>query len=138
MNKKLPKITNKQKKFCDAYIENGGNWVQASKIAYNIWSKGGKVWKENIINTANAIAGENLQKPAIKHYLQQFGEKAGNRIQQLIDSDREQIALQASIYTYDQIHWKATQKIEQKSQVDMNVDIQSASIDDLLRMIKTN
>lgn len=53
-------ITQKQKTFADAYIENGGNGTQAALVAYETESK----------DTARAIASENLIKPNVVNYLE--------------------------------------------------------------------
>ena len=111
MDKKLPKLTRKQKLFSDKYIETN-NASEAVRQSYKIWSKGGT---ENI-TTVSSIASENLTKPAIQHYLQSYWDVAGNKIKELIHSDKESIALEAAKYTYDQVRWKSIQKIETKNE----------------------
>ena len=59
------KLTAKQKKFCDYYIESGNATQAAIKAGY---SK----------KTARTIATENMAKPAIKEYLQNRIEKQEN------------------------------------------------------------
>ena len=62
----MAKLTPKQKKFADKYMETG-NGVEAAKEAYNLGGKGGT----NEYHTAGSIASENLKKPAIKKYIEE-------------------------------------------------------------------
>ncbi len=108
------KLTLKQKLFICNYIDNGGNASDAvRKAGYNI---GGKGWKD-IENTTNStvwtIAVKNMQNGAIVKYLDDFGELAGSKIVHIMNNWREDNQLKASTYVYDQVHWKASQKIEQ-------------------------
>lgn len=124
--KKPPKLTRKQKLFIDEYVANWGNWTQAVVKAYN---------RENDW-TARMMASDNLTKPNIQHYLQEYGDVAGSVIKDLmLNGEKDTTRLEAAKYTYDQVHWKATQKIESKW-IDINIDIDNASIDDLLKLIK--
>lgn len=111
MEKKLPKLTRKQKKFADIVLETN-NASEAVRQAYDLWSKGGK---ENT-STVTSIASENMTKPSIQHYLQAHWDIAWQRIKELIHSEKESIALEAAKYTYDQVWWKSIQKIETKNE----------------------
>lgn len=137
MEKKIPKLTRRQKIFTDEYIANWGNGVQAAKKAYNIWWKNWSDTEARVINTSAVIANENLKKPNVIAYLDEYWDIAGSVIKDLmLNAEKDTTRLEAAKYTYDQVHWKATQKIESKG-IDINIDIQSASIDDLLKLIKS-
>ena len=137
---KDPKLTLKQKRFVIEYIKNWGNWFQASKAVYNVWSKWGRT---DIIeptrganNTIGSIAVENLQKPTIRKYLDNFGDKAGAKIIEHIDNEDANISLKASIFTYEQVHWKATQKTETNHKF-MLTNWQNEPIEDLGNIVDT-
>lgn len=52
---------------------------------------------------------------AQKQEMARLSAHATARIGQLIQSDDEQVALNASKFTYEQVHGKATVKVEQRS-----------------------
>ena len=60
---KRPPRTVKEKKFVQAYIENGGNATQAAL----------KVYDTSSYNSAHVIASENLRKLTFDHYFQAAG-----------------------------------------------------------------
>lgn len=135
--KKLPRLTRKQKLFVDEYINNGGNGAQAAKVAYNIWGKKWSNTEAKATTTSSVIANENLKKPSIQHYLQEYWDQAGCVIKDImLNGDKDTTRLDAAKYVYDQVHGKATQKIESKG-IDINIDINNASVDDLLQLIKS-
>lgn len=111
------KLTLKQKLFICNYIDNWGNASDAvRKAGYNIGGKGWEIWgitENKTYITEGAIGKENLQKPQIAKYLDDFGDLAGSKIVHIMNNWKEDNQLKASTYVYDQVHWKASQKIEQ-------------------------
>lgn len=70
----MSKLTEKQKKFCDAYLLNNGNATQAAITAG---------YSEN---TASETGYENLNKPHLADYIQERTKKASNsRIADIIE-----------------------------------------------------
>lgn len=65
MSKPRTKLTYKQELFLKKYVENGGNGTKAALAVYNT----------DRPNVANAIAVENLQKPAISDRLKAMKEE---------------------------------------------------------------
>jgi hypothetical protein len=63
-------------------------------------------------NTARNNASQLLKKPEAQIYLQKHIDKASNRVVELIDSDKEEIALRASDSVLDRALGKATQRVE--------------------------
>ncbi len=55
----MNKLTIKQRKFVNEYVKTNGNGTQAALKTYDT----------NDLNTAHAIASENLQKPTVKEQL---------------------------------------------------------------------
>ena len=127
-----PKLTPKQKRFCIEYITNGGNASEAVRKSYNLWTQGGK----NIRNISTVVWSENLAKPSIRKYLDNFGDKAGAKIIEHIDNEDANISLKASIFTYEQVHWKATQKTETNHKF-MLTNWQNEPIEDLGNIVDT-
>ena len=86
MNTKT-KLRPKQKKFVEAYIENGGNGTQAALSAYDIGTKHGT---DDPSNVARAMAAENLAKPAIRDAIQDAlpEDLLGQKHRALLDSTR--------------------------------------------------
>lgn len=76
------KLRPKQKKFVEAYIENGGNGTAAAKVAYDI-APGDEL-------TPRVIASENLTKPNIIDALNEAlpEDLLGQKHRQLLDSTR--------------------------------------------------
>lgn len=96
---KVAKMTRKQKGFCDEYIANWWNGTKAALKTYNTTD----------YNTAHSIATENLQKPAIKAFLQQEAELAKSAIMDIIENAKsEGNKLNAAKFVIEQVHWKAT------------------------------
>ena len=76
MNKqsKEPKLSLKQRLFCQYYVETFGNGTEAVvKAGYNISKKNGSPDR----NLAKSIASENLTKPDILSYINSLLEKSG-------------------------------------------------------------
>lgn len=102
---KWQKLTPKQKKFADKYIELW-NATEAAAQTYNV--------KDRAV--AGAIAGENLQKPIIKGYIEAEWDEAKSVIQEIM-RDKEawpKTRLDASKFIYEQVNGKAVQKVEAK------------------------
>jgi phage terminase small subunit len=117
MNKKL---TRKQKAFADTLLNNPKiSGTQAALQTY------GKPDKPATYGTAQQLAYDNLMKPNIQIYMEEHVDKAKNKIVTLVNSDREEIALNASKDILDRVHGKATQRIEQHStSVNLNLSLQ--------------
>lgn len=98
------KLRPKQLMFCNEYINNKGNWTKAALFSYNTTD----------YSTANAIATENLQKPAIKAYLADKWHIAGNVIMQLVQDKKTKDAVRMdwAKFVYEQVYGKASQKVE--------------------------
>ncbi len=108
-----PKLTAKQRKFADKYIETG-NATQSALQAYNT----------DDYSTAANIGSDNLNKPNIAIYLDRHVDKAKNRVVQLIDSEKEDIALRASESVLDRALGKAVQRQEvHATSVNLNLDL---------------
>lgn len=60
---------------------------------------------------SNAIVIQDIQKQ--KERMETVSSKAVQRIENIIDSGKEHNALTASMYAYDQVHGRATQRIHQ-------------------------
>lgn len=117
-------LTRKQKAFADALIAD--KKISATKVAQKVY---GKPDRDMTYDTASSIASENLRKPEIMVYMQLHSGKAENRIVELIDSKREEIALQASKDVLDRVHGKATQRIEQTTKgVIININLSDSTI----------
>lgn len=71
---KDPKLSLKQKLFCQAYVEGYGNGTEAVlKAGYSISNKNGHPDR----NLAKSIASENLTKPYISAYIASLLERVG-------------------------------------------------------------
>ncbi len=114
------KLTRKQKAFADKIIENPKiSAAQAVRETYPIKQEG---------STARTMASQNLANPSIQLYLNEHVEKAKNKVVTLVDSEREEIALNASKDILDRVHGKATQRIESHStSVNLNLSLQDIS-----------
>lgn len=115
---KTYKLTRKQKAFADELINNPKmSATQAIKNTYNVTTD----------TSASVTAHENLRKPSIQLYLDKHIDKAKNRVVELIDSNREDIALRASDSVLDRALGKAVQRSEvQTTGVTLNIDLTSA------------
>lgn len=113
----LKDMTGKQKAFADALIADPKTTLkQAASQAYG-----------HTGNLAEVTGYQNIRKPQIVAYLDKHAEKAKNKIVQLVDSEKEDIALRASVDIMDRVHGKATQRIEQHTTgVVLTIDLTSA------------
>lgn len=97
------KLTRKQKAFSDHLINNPkDSATEAASQTYDVTSR----------KSAEVIASENLRNPAIQLYLDEHIDKAKLKIVELIDSDKEEIALRASDSVLDRALGKAVQRQE--------------------------
>jgi hypothetical protein len=68
-----------------------------------------------------------LQKPEAQIYLEKHIQRAKNRVVQLVDSEKEEIALRAADSLLDRALGKATQRVEQTTTgVTLTIDLTSA------------
>lgn len=84
------KLTPKQKKFADKYLETG-NGTKAAKEAYDV--------KNNVV--AGAVSYENLRKPQIEAYLESHVQLAQNELIKILKKkdakDTDKIAVAKDI-----------------------------------------
>jgi len=79
--------------------------------------------------TAASNAHQLIKKPEAQIYLEKHIQKAKNKVVQLIDSEREDIALRASDSLLDRALGKATQNINQQStSVEVKLDLSGVRI----------
>lgn len=118
MNKSI-KLTRKQKAFADELVANPKQSATKAVLkTYNV---------KPIGSSARTIAAQNLAKPSIQLYLDKHVQKAKNRVVELIDSDKEDIALRASDSILDRTLGKATQRTEvQTTGVTLTIDLTNA------------
>lgn len=111
-------LTRKQKAFAQHLLNNPkDSATEAAAQAYKITNR----------KSAEVIASENLGRPSIQLYLNEHIDKAKNRVVELVDSDKEDIALRASDSILDRALGKATQRIEQHTTgVTLTIDLTSA------------
>ena len=113
------KLTRKQKAFADVLL--GNPKISATKAALQTY---GKPDRPTTYDTASQIAAENLQKPSIQIYMEEHVDKARNKIVTLVNSERDEIALNASKDILDRVHGKATQRVETSStSVNLNLSL---------------
>lgn len=111
-------LTRKQKAFADELIRNPRQSATQAVL---------KTYGTTKDYVAKNIASENLTKPNIQVYLDEHAQKAQSRVVQLVDSEKEDIALRASVDILDRVHGKATQRIEQHTTgVTLTIDLTSA------------
>jgi phage terminase small subunit len=60
---------------------------------------------------SNAIVLQDIERQ--KEYMEAIASKAVKRLENIIDNGKERNALTASMYAYDQVHGKATQRVHQ-------------------------
>lgn len=82
--------------------------------------------------TARNNVSQLLKKPEAQIYLQRHIDKAKAKVVELIDSDKEQIALAASESVLDRVLGKATQRTEVTSTgITLTIDLSSALANEL-------
>jgi phage terminase small subunit len=97
------KITEKQKKFADAYVDNGGNRTEAALDVYDT---------KDYFTAAN-IGSENLKKPKIQEYLESIAGDAATRIEVLSKTaENETVRLNANKDILDRAGYKPTDKVD--------------------------
>jgi phage terminase small subunit len=115
MYSKTATLTPAQKKFAQVYAVTD-NATEAVRQAYpklagkstqpSLSVKGHRMLRK--VNVMNEIVSQKQQLEAI-------ATKAVDRIDKLVSSDDEDIAFKSSKFAIEQVHGKATQKIESKS-----------------------
>lgn len=122
-------LTPAKKKFAQVYSETD-NATEAVRQAYPELAP--KTTNEVIRNKGYTL----LTNPHIqaeislrKQVMSQNADRAAHKIKELIESDKEEIALKASIFSYEQEEGKSLQKIEQTTTgVTLTIDLTSALI----------
>ena len=110
------KLTPKQKKFADEYLETW-NASEAADQVYNCKNRA----------TAWAIGVENLQKPLIQGYLKDKWEEAGKMIQTLMStSEKDEVKLNAAKFMYEHAEGKAVQHTDNKHSWSVSVELTEA------------
>lgn len=100
MAKKGDKLTKKQKLFADEYLKTG-NGTQSALASYDVSSN----------NSANSVAGENLQKLVIIKYLAEHAEEAVIRVKELSEQNENlTVALGASKDILDRAGFRPVEK----------------------------
>lgn len=120
--KRLP--TRKQAVFIEEVVKTG-NGTKAALKAYDT----------DDYNTAKAIASENLAKPYIEEEINRRLQDAKNMIYVLSQtSEKDEIKLRASQDIVDRVEWKALQKIQ--SDTTLNIDLENADLETLIKVAK--
>jgi len=120
------KLTKKQKEFADEYLKTW-NGTQAALKAYNIKNK---EW-----TTAGVIASENLRKHNVLEYLQDNAQIAASVIMELVEDKTTPAAVRlwASKDVLDRAWYKPVERIQE---LNLNVNVESMSTEELLSLIK--
>ncbi len=123
-----PKLTKKQKDFCDDYLIHWV-WARAAKKAYEI-----KSTKNRDVTAAN-LAKYNLGKANIQEYLKWNAQKAASVIMELVTNKKTpaHVRLQASKDVLDRAWYKPIERVQT---LDINMNLEDLSPDDLLKIIK--
>ena len=112
----IVKLTPQQKAYADLLLEQP-NTAQTDivKQAYpNVTDS----------NLASTIAAQNNKNTDIQIYTSEQVSKAKRRIVELIDSEREDISLRASVDVLDREHGRAVQQVQTTSKVmTINIDL---------------
>jgi uncharacterized protein YccT (UPF0319 family) len=83
-------------------------------------------------NSARSSVTELLAKPAAQIYLEEHISKAKHKVVQLIDSDKEEIALRASESVLDRELGKPTQRTEVSTTgITLNIDLTNTLLTDV-------
>jgi len=86
-----------------------------------------RVHKTENRSTAADNAYQLLRKPSAQIYMEKHVSKATNTIVDLMDSEKDDIRLRASVDVLDRIHGKATQRTEVTSTgITLNIDLTSS------------
>lgn len=110
------RLTKQQKDYADIKLENPNMaLVDVVKQAYP---------NAKDSNYASTIAAINEKNESIQIYTNEQVNKAKKRVIELIDSEREDIALRASVDVLDREHGKAVQQVQTTSKVmTINIDL---------------
>lgn len=114
--KQLPKLTRKQSSFVKQMLDNPKQSATQAILNsdYNV----------STYDSAGQLASENLRKPQVLAHLIANSERAESKIVSLIESEKEEIALNASKDILDRVHGKATQRVEtQSTSVNISIDL---------------
>lgn len=115
------KLTRKQKAFANHLINNPKH--SATTAAQNTYNP-------TTYESARAIASQNLTNPSIQLYLDEHIDKAKLKVVELIDSNKDDIALRAADSVLDRALGKATQRTEVTTTgITLTVDLTSALAD---------
>lgn len=112
---KTDNLTPAQKKFASVYAKTD-NAAAAVRAAYPDFA--GKVNEPYLYVKAHRMLRKDniiMEIQDQKTKLQAIASKAVNRMEKLVQSDDEDIAFKSSKFAIEQVHGKATQKIEQRS-----------------------
>ena len=109
---KWDKLTLKQKRFVDRYIETG-NATEAVRQVYDKTTE----W------SARAIGSENLTKPNIQASIEERLQNCKDIIYWIAtkDDEKSEVRIKAAQDVIDRIEWKATQRVENKIWLDWNI-----------------
>lgn len=100
------KLTRKQKAWSDTYLEQPkAPLTDIARQTYNVTDA----------KVAHDISRQNLENPRIIQYIEEHQQLARDKIVNLVSSNNERIALDASKDILDRTQGKATQRTEVKS-----------------------
>jgi len=103
----MNKLTPKEKKFSNNYLDNGGNGTKAVKDAdYDVSSD----------NSAAVIANTKLRKVKIQEYLEEKADGASSRVVEMSKTAKnENVKLSANKDILDRAGFKPTEKFDHTS-----------------------
>lgn len=116
----------REKRWADEFIQNWGN---AKEAAMKTYPKG--MAMQTYLNRGH----RNKNDKRIRAYLSDKWDKAGRYIESVIDNEEadQSVRLKAAIFTYEQAHGKANQRVEVSSDSDdvVNVNFVNMSLKEL-------
>lgn len=120
-------LTPAKKKFAQVFSETD-NATEAVRQAYPLLAQTSSdkylTLKGNRLISNDSVSAEIEQR---RQVMAINANKAAKRIQGLIDSDKEEIALKASIFSYEQEEGRAVQHVQQSTTgITINLDLTSA------------
>jgi hypothetical protein len=103
-------MTPKEKRFCDELLTNTDSGTEAVRRAFSEEIRDGRL-KNTQINLG-IKASRLLHKNAnVKNYLQFHSQRAKERVVELVESRKEDIALRSSIFIIESVDGKASQHV---------------------------
>lgn len=131
MTKTKGKLTPKQKKFADKYLETGNGTEAVIQAGYNLGGKNGSKTPEQATEVASSIAHENLSKPDIVLYLDEHVQMAKNVITEIAQDKENKSSdrISAAKDILDRTVGKPKERIEQNTKQNIKIEIISYADD---------